>query len=160
VDDVTLSVPAVIVRAFAMPNIALVDNFNSVPLSTTFARLAVPFNVELPVNVVIVPEEEKVPLIFNPDETLMDEVEVMDPLTVKEDKENAPAPLMALLVPLMVITPVLADNDPVNTKLPVNIKEEVVLTDAPPEMVRLSNWIPDPVIVLVAPLMVNVPPEE
>ncbi len=47
--EVTFKIPAVIVKVLAIPSIDDADKVNEVPLIATLYKLAVPFNVEVPV---------------------------------------------------------------------------------------------------------------
>jgi hypothetical protein len=154
--DVTLSVPADMVRTLAMPSTALVESLSSVPLSVTLYRLAVPLSVELPVNVATeADDDEKVPLTFNAELILKLTVVVTEPLMVNALNDLVPLPEMVFDVPLMVIVPLLADKEPATERFPVTVKDDEVLML--PDNVRLSNTMLLPEIDFELPLMVTVP---
>src|SRR6476660_4182256 len=60
-EEVTSKVPAVIVSKLPIPNTALVDNCNEVPLRVVLKRLAVPLRDEVPVKVAVPAEADKLP---------------------------------------------------------------------------------------------------
>lgn len=155
--EVTLSVPVVKVYRFAMPRIALVDNCRDVPLSVTLNKLAVPFNVLVPVNVAVPAEAVKLPLTSKELFTEKEDEAVIVPDTFRANRVIPPAPVMVLEIPVKLIMPKVEVRLPVTDKLPARVRLLVVLML--PVQFRLSKIIPAPEIVLEAPLMVKVPGE-
>ena len=156
-DDVVIKEPAVIVNAFAIPKVAFADNCNDVPLMVTLKRLAIPLSVDVPVNVATPAEADKLPLTTMPDDTEKFASVVSEPVTEKILKFLEPDPDIVLDEPLIVIVPVVAAKLPLPDKLPVSVSDVIVLTD--PLIARFSIEMPDPLIVLPAPVIISVPPE-
>ena len=80
---VTSKVPLVMVNVLAIPITALTDNFSEVPFKTALYKLAIPLIEDVPVNVAVPADAEKLPLTSNVPaaEKLMDVV--IEPLTEK-----------------------------------------------------------------------------
>lgn len=142
----------------AMPSMALVDSCNEVPFNVTLNRLAVPFSVLVPVKVAVPAEALKVPLTLRDEAIEKLAVVVVLPVSDSPLKLMVPAPEMVLDVPLIVTWPPLAVMLPLTDRLPVILKLVLLLME--PETVRLSNTIPEPVMVFVLPDKVVVPPVE
>lgn len=156
-DDVTFKVPAVMVKILAIPNVDPEDNCNDVPLRVVLKRFAVPLKEETPVNVTVPADADKLPLTIKPDEIEKLTSVVTEPATDNTLKLLVPAPEMVFELPLIVILPALDVKLPLTERLPVRLKEVEELTD--PLMVRLSNTIPEPLMVLLVPVINIVPPE-
>lgn len=154
--EVTFNEPAVMVNTFAIPNMAFADKISDVPFMVTLYKLAVPFNVDVPVKVAVPAVADKVPLISK--ELLIKKLAVDEtvPVICKALNEIVPAPLIVFELPLMVMLSLLPANDPLTARLPVINKDEVVVTE--PVTEKLSNVILVPLIVLLLPVIVNVPP--
>ena len=156
-DEVTFKVPAVIVSTLAIPKVELADNCRDVPLIVVLKRLAVPLKVEVPVKVAAPADADKLPLIVRPDEMEKAASVVMEPVTDSTAKPFVPAPEIVFAVPLMVMVPLLALRLPLTDKLPARFKDVAVLTE--PLTLRLSSEIPEPLMVVPAPVINNVPPD-
>lgn len=155
IDDVTFSVPDVIVNAPAIPRVELDDSCNDVPFILTSKRLARPLNVEVPVNVVVPPVAENVPLTTR----LLVIVEltavVTDPVINRLPKVFVPVPEIVVDEPLIVRTaPVV--KLPVTERFPVSVSDAAVLTE--PVIERFSSIKPGPLILAPAPVITTVPP--
>jgi len=123
----------------------------------TLKRLAVPFNVEFPVKVVVPAEAVKLPLTFNDAAIEKVEAVVTVPVIDKPEKLSVPAPLMVFDTPLIVIMPVLLLKLPLTARLPPMFNEEEL--EIEPDIVRLARIIPVPLIDFDVPDNVVVPPE-
>ena len=156
-DEVTFKVPAVIVITLAIPKVALADNCSDVPLMVALKRLAVPLKVEVPVKVAAPADADKLPLIVRPNEMEKLTSVVMEPVTDSTAKPFVPAPEIVFAVPLMVMVPLLAVRLPLTDKLPARLKDVAVPTE--PLTLRLTSEIPEPLMVVLEPVMNNVPPE-
>ena len=75
--------PAVMVKAPAIPSTELVDSIKAVPLISALYRLAIPFRVAEPVNVAIPAVALKLPLISRALETEKLEAVVTVPVNSK-----------------------------------------------------------------------------
>ena len=156
-DEVTFRVPAVIVITLAIPKVELADNCNDVPLMVVLKRFAVPLKVEVPVKVAVPADADRLPLTVRADATEKLASVVTEPVTDSIAKPLVPAPTMVLEAPLMVMVPALELRLPLTDKLPARLKDAAVLTE--PVTVRLSNEIPDPLMVVPAPVIDDVPPD-
>ena len=156
-DEVTSSEPAVTVITLAIPKVELVDNCSDVPLIVTLKRSAVPLRVDVPVKVAVPAVAEKLPPTESADAIEKLTLVVIEPTTDSAAKLMVPAPEMVFEVPLIVIVPVLAAKLPVTDRFPVRFRDRAVLAE--PVTVRLSNEIPEPLIVVPAPVIDSVPPE-
>lgn len=155
--EVTLSVPAVMVKRLAIPNTALVDNCRDVPFKVTLNKFALPFNVLLPVNVAVPAVAVRLPLTSSEVLKVKDEVVVIFPDAFNAYRLIVPLPLIDLELPVKLILPAVDVRLPATDKLPLIVRLLEVLIV--PEQVRLSNTIPEPAILFVVPLMVKVPGE-
>ena len=156
-DEVTFKVPAVIVSTLAIPRVELADSTNDVPLMVVLKRLAVPLNVEVPVKVAVPADADRLPLTVRADATEKLASVVTEPVTDSVAKPLVPAPTMVLETPLMVMVPALALRLPLTDKLLARLKDVAVLTE--PVTIRLSNEIPEPLMVVPEPVINNVPPD-
>ena len=156
-DEVTSKVPAVIVMALAIPRVELADKCNDVPLMVVLKRLAGPLKVEVPVNVAVPAEANRLPLTERADAMEKLASVVMEPVTDSTAKPFVPAPEIVFAAPLMVMVPLLALRLPLTDKLPARFKDVAVLTE--PLTLRLSSEIPEPLMVVPAPVINNVPPD-
>ena len=68
-----------------------------------------------------------------------------------------PAPEMVFPAPLIVMVPLLALKLPLTDKLPARLKDVAVLTE--PLTVRSSSEIPEPLMVVLEPVINKVPPD-
>lgn len=156
VDEDTFNVPAVIVIKLAIPNVEFDDNCKEVPFRVTLKRFAVPLKVEVPVNVAVPAEADKLPPTESPVEMEKLTAVVTEPVTDNTAIFFVPTPEIVLEAPLMVSVPVLVVKVPLTNKLPVRLRDVEVLTV--PAIVRLSNEIPEPLMVLAVPVIDSVPP--
>ena len=157
VEEVTFKVPAVIVITLAIPKVELADNCSDVPLIVVLKRLAVPLKVEVPVKVAVPADADRVPPTVRPDAMEKLESVVMEPVRDSAAKFFVPAPEIVFEAPLIVMVPALALKLPLTDKLPERFKDVAVLTE--PLTVRLSSEIPEPLMVLLEPVIDNVPPD-
>ena len=156
-EEVTFKVPELIVITLAIPSIALADNCRDVPLIVVLKRLAVPLKVEVPVKVAVPADADRLPLTVRLVEMEKSALVVTLPAIKSEPKLLVPAPVIVFAAPLIVIVPVVDVKFPLTDKLPVRTGEIAVLIV--PDIVKLSNEIPVPVMVLPVPVIVKVPPE-
>lgn len=156
-DEVTFRVPAVMVNTLAIPKVELADNCNDVPLMVVLKRFAVPLKVEVPVKVAVPADADKLPLTVRADAMEKFASVLTAPVTDNVAKPLVPAPTMVLETPVMAIVPALALRLPLTDKLPARLKDVAVLTE--PVTIRLSNEIPEPLMVVPAPVIDNVPPD-
>ena len=156
-EEVVLNVPAVTVKELAIPKLELAESCSEVPFSVTLKRLAAPLRVEVEAKVAVPAEAEKLPLTLRPDVIVKFTSVVTDPVMARIPKLFVPAPDIVLDAPLIVSVPALAVSVPDTDKFPVSVNEVVVLTD--PLTVRLSSDIPEPLMVVPLPVIVNVPPD-
>jgi hypothetical protein len=156
-EELVFKVPAVMVSALATPKTELADNCSDVPLTVVLKRFAVPLKVDVPVKVAVPADAVILPAIFIPDVIEKSTAVVIVPVTDNRLKLFIPAPDIVFDVPLMVTAPALAVKLPLTDKLPVRVKDIAVVTV--PLTVRLSNEIPEPLIVFPDPVIVSVPPE-
>src|SRR6185503_13936157 len=154
--EVTFNVPDGMANTPAIPRIELADNCNDVPLTVVLKRLAVPLKLDVPVNVAVPAEADKLPLMVSVDPMEKLASVVMEPVIDSTAKFLVPAPTINFETPLMVMVPALALKLPLTEKLPVTIKDVIVLTE--PLMFTLSSEIPEPLMVLPAPVINSVPP--
>ena len=120
-------------------------------------RLDVPLKVDVPVKVAVPADAEKLPFTVRLDEMEKLALAVTDPAIKSELKLLVPAPVIVFAAPVMVIVPVVEVKLPLTDKLPVRTREIAVLTV--PDIVKLSNEIPEPLMVLPVPVIDKVPPE-
>ena len=153
---ITFSVPDVMVNTPAIPSVEWADNCNDVPLTVVLKRLAVPLKVEVPVNVAVPAEADRLPLTVSADAMEKFASVVTEPVSDNTAKLLVPEPTINFEAPLMVMVPALALKLPLTDKLPVTIKDVAVLTE--PLMVKLSSETPEPLMVLLAPVINSVPP--
>ena len=156
-DEVTFRVPAVIVNTLAIPKVELVDNCKDVPLRVVLKRLAEPLKEDVPVKVAVPADADRLPLIVRADEMEKLASVVIEPVTDSTAKLFVPAPTMIFEAPARVTVPALALKLPLTDKLPERLKEVAVLTE--PLTVRLSSEIPEPLMVVLEPVIDNVPPD-
>jgi hypothetical protein len=126
-----------------------------VPFNVTLKRFGDPESVDVPVNVAVPADALSVPPTDRSDFIEKLFVVETDPETFKALNVIVPAPPMVFEAPLIVRVPPFPVKVPPTEILPATVKEVVVLTD--PETVKLSNEMPEPVIVLPPPLIVTVP---
>ena len=156
-DEVTFKVPAVIVITLAIPKVELADNCNDVPLMVVLKRLAVPLKEEVPVKVAVPADADRLPLTERADAMKKLASVVMAPVTDSTENAFVPAPEIVFVAPLMVRVPALVLKLPLTDKLPARFKDVAVVTE--PLTVRLSSEIPEPLMVVPAPVINNVPPD-
>ena len=159
VEEVTFNAPELIVNTLAIPRVALADSCREVPLIVVLKRLATPLRVAVPVKVAVPADADRLPLTVRSDETEKSALALTDPKIKSEPKLLVPAPVIVFAAPLMVMVPVVDVKLPITDKLPVRASEIAVLTVPVIDIVKLSNEIPAPLMVLPVPVIVNVPPE-
>ena len=89
------------------------------PLTVTENKLAVPFKVEVPENVKVPAVAVRLPLTFSAAAIPTLILLVMLPVTVNELNKTVPAPEIVFVVPLSVTTPVEAEKELLELKLPL-----------------------------------------
>src|ERR1044072_2465149 len=99
-DEVTLSVPAVIVRELAIPKTEFDESCNEVPLSVALKRSASPFNADVPVNVPLPADATIEPLTIRLFLIVKSTAELIDPVINTVPRLLVPAPDIDLDVPL------------------------------------------------------------
>ena len=120
----------------AIPSTELAPNCSFAPLSVTLNRLAVPESVDVHTKLAVPAVAANVPV---PDTERSDMIEkflavVMLPRMFNPLNVSAPAPLMVLAAPVMVMVPAVAENVPVTLKLPPTVSEAAVVIE--PGMAR------------------------
>ena len=152
----TFKLPAVIVHVSAIPKTELADKVSEVPLIVTLKRFAVPFRFDALVNVAVPAVAKKLPLTSNEFAIVNDVVADNVPDAANAYNPMAPAPVIVLAAPFIVIVPAVAVNDPETARLPETINELAVVIVPP--TVRFDKFIFAPLIIFEAPVILIVPP--
>ena len=156
--EVTSSEPAVIVIVLAIPNVEVADNLREVQFRVILYKLAIPDNSDVPVKVAVPADAGKVPPTSNKDDIEKLALVTILPVILSVLNAIVVVPVIAFEVPTISIMPSAAEKEPGTAKLPLIVKDVLVVTE--PLMVRSLNTRLSPLINLEDPVMVINPPDK